>query len=245
MRRYRSYKPFSVRKAERRSAQKLFFSLILAGVCVYLLLFWVLPYLIGGISIINKFKNPSVKKEVAAPDPSIAPPVLNIPFEATNTATIRFKGYTQPSFEVEIFVDDLAQISVKAKEDGNFIVEELELTLGTNKIYGKSVDLEGKASLNSKPIIILYDRDNPKLELSSPSDNQEFKGERRIIISGIIDPEDETLVYINSRQTAVSVDGKFSQTVELADGENQIQVEAKDLAGNSTILNRKVTYSQN
>lgn len=244
MRRYRSrshFKPYSIRRSEKHTRNRLVFTVVLSAVLIYLLLFWIIPNLIGGLSLLNRFKGTPPAQNVVE-DSKLAPPVLNIPYEATNTAQINIKGYAQSGTVVEIYLDDNLQTRVQTKEDGSFLAEGITLFLGTNSISGKTLDQEDHQSLSSKPIRIVYDNERPRLELESPADNLEVKGERKLQVKGSTTPGEEITVTISGSRTIVNDDGTFTLTINLSDGENLILVVATDKAGNSRELSAKVTF---
>ncbi len=132
-----SYKPRSLRTRERKVKRNIIVSFILGIVLLYLVIFWVLPALLGGISFINKFKGKP--KPDTIEDSAIAPPVLNIPFESTSSARMRISGYASTDSEVEIYIDDSLKTTAKTEFDGRFNSDFVELSLGTNNIYGQTV----------------------------------------------------------------------------------------------------------
>lgn len=213
---------------------------------LYIIFTWVIPFLIGGLSFLNKFKSSSSAPTPVANNPALAPPVLNIPYEATNTAQIQVKGYTQPDTKVEVYKDDEVKSTITAKEDGSFTSDPISLTLGTNTFYGKTVNDKGDRSFSSKPITITYSSEKPNLTVQSPTDNQVITGDKKVTVSGHTDsPSNLTVtVSINNSQTIVSADGNFSQSIDLSDGDNNITITATDSAGNSNQITRKVTYQK-
>lgn len=52
------------------------------------LVVWGLPFVVGSLSIFNRFKDVE-KQEVISGSQALPPPVLNIPFEATNQAQLK------------------------------------------------------------------------------------------------------------------------------------------------------------
>ncbi len=205
---------------------------------LYIVFFWIIPYLIGSISNLNK---PTQITTSIADDITLAPPVFNIPFEATNTATINITGYATMDAKVEIYVDDELTDTVSSNSDGLFQVTGLNLGLGTNSIYGRTVDKNNKRSLPSKSIRVLYSNDKPSLTISQPEDNKVVQGgDRKIRIAGKTDPDDT--VTINGSVVIVNGDGSFAIDRELVDGENSFLISATSQVGNSTQVQRKVTY---
>lgn len=233
-----NYKPRSVRKMENRSKKALIWTMVLCVGLLYIVFFWIIPYLIGSISNLNK---PTQITTSIADDITLAPPVFNIPFEATNTATINITGYATMDAKVEIYVDDELTDTVSSNSDGLFQVTGLNLGLGTNSIYGRTVDKNNKRSLPSKSIRVLYSNDKPSLTISQPEDNKVVQGgDRKIRIAGKTDPDDT--VTINGSVVIVNGDGSFAIDRELVDGENSFLISATSQVGNSTQVQRKVTY---
>lgn len=244
MKRYRStkskFQSFSVRKLERKSRDKLIFSVILAAILLYFSFTWLIPTLVGQLSIINRLKSgPHQKKQVE--NASLAPPVLNIPYEATNTATIKISGFAQPNTKVDIYVDDKVEATIDVGEDGTFMAENIPLLLGVNNINGKTVDEKGSKSLSSKTIRIIYDNQKPRLEVSSPQDGQVIKGgDKKTTVSGVTEPGND--VWVNNIKVIVDFEGNFKQSIEVNDGENNLEIKASDKVGNTTILFRQLIY---
>src|SRR6185437_16794586 len=86
------YTPRSVRIKEKNIRKRLIWNIIIGVIILYLVFFWALPNLISGLSI---FDHNSANKnaQVAPSGQAIAPPVLNIPFDATNSASLAIAGY--------------------------------------------------------------------------------------------------------------------------------------------------------
>lgn len=239
------YRPRSVRRLQKQSTKRLLFSLGLGLILIYFIISWGLPALVGGLSFLNKFK-PAPAKVESVEDSAIAPPVLNIPYEATNTAEINITGYSQANSKVEIYIDDELASSVDTESDGSFNAESITLVLGTNNIHGITIVDDGKSgakkSLPSKNIRLTYNNEKPKLEISEPSDGAEVKGgDKKIRVSGKTDPENS--VSINGITAILNSEGNFSKDVSLNDGENNITIEALNEVGNKTTEQRRVTYT--
>lgn len=240
--RYRTRsKPLSVRRLEKKGKRRFIFTILLGIFLLYALFSWILPALVGGLSIINKFKATSPIQASIADNATLAPPILNIPYEATNTATISVKGYATALSSVEIYIDDELQTTTKAKEDGNFSTDLILLNLGTNNISGKAIDEKGNKSLPSKPIRITYKNEKPTLELKEPQDNVTVKGDKKVLVSGLTDANKGIAISANGIRLIVNSEGQFSQSIDISEGDNNIIVVATDTAGNSAQITRKVT----
>lgn len=202
---------------------------------------WILPILITGLGFITGVVKPSHKSTIPITESaSLAPPVLNIPYEATSTAQIDIRGYGTPNSKVIIFVDDDKKASTQVSDDGTFEIKNIQLVFGTNNIYGKSIDEKDRGSLSSKIIKIVYDNENPSLEISEPEDGKTVQGDRKIKISGKTEPQAQ--VSINENRVVVHSDGEFSTEYQLNDGENIFNIKSQDLAGNFTEITTRVVF---
>lgn len=230
-----------VKRYQNKSKRNFIATIIIILVLFYVTFTWILPSLIGGIGFLKNFTNPS-QKVITPPDQTtLAPPVLNIPYEATNTAQIDIVGYSSPSSKVELFLDDDKKQTVEASSDGSFKFSDVSLSLGTNNIYGKSVDEKNQESLPSKTLIIIFDNEKPAVNISEPEDNKEINGgEKKVKISG--KTEAGVSVYVNGNQIIVDKDGNFTTTQDLNEGDNNFDIKATDAANNSNEVSRKVVF---
>lgn len=240
-----SYTPRSIRRIRQKSSKQLFVAIGFGIVILIFFISWGLPALIGGLSVFNKLK-PTTPKTASIEDSAIAPPVLNIPYEATNSATIKINGYASPSSKVEIYVDGDVRSVAQTGEDGKFESEDITLSEGTNNISGKtiidSLGAEPKKSLASKNIRLVYSNEKPILEVSEPNDNTEIKGgDKKVKVSGKTDVENS--VMVNGLTLIIDREGGFSTTVSLNDGDNMISVITTNQVGNTTKIERKVIYT--
>lgn len=242
MRRYNSsFKPRSLKRLENKSRNRLILSIILIIGIGYFIISWGLPVLIGSLSFLNKYK-PQQEVVESIEDTAIAPPVLNIPFEATSSPTIKILGYSQPNSKVEIYFDDELKSTVETGSEGNFTTEEIELALGTNNIYGKTVNEKGNKSLPSKNIKLIFNNEKPILDNIEPQDNHQIKGgDRKVRVSGKTDPNNS--VTINGLTVILNGDGSFVKEMPLNDGENTITIIASSQTGSTAEIQRKVIYS--
>lgn len=227
---------------ERQGKKRLVLAILIIAIFVYALFTWFLPTLIAGLSVFNRFKPVFVKEIPISENTTLAPPVLNIPYEATNTAKIKIRGYSSPYTKVEIYLDEGLQTTAESQEDGSFTSEAIILSLGTNDIFGKTIDDKGSRSLPSKPIRIIYTNEKPKLEIRAPEDNQTIRGDKKILVLGTVEANKDIAVSVNGIRAIVTPEGNFSQGIELNDGENEIKITATDLIGNTTQMTRRVIY---
>lgn len=237
---YRYHSQRATRRLARKSRRNLIVTLIIIVFLIYATISWILPNFIGTLGFITSIFKQS-KKIVTQENSTLAPPVLNIPFEATNTAQITISGYATPHTKVLIYIDDEQKDFSESNEDGNFEFKDISLSLGTNNIFGKTSDEKGE-SLPSKTIRVIYDNEKPVLNIFEPEDGKTVQGgDRNIKISGQTEPQAQ--VYINDTRVVVDSEGKFSLTQNLSDGENNFTIKAVDQASNKTEDTRKVIFN--
>lgn len=237
---YRRFKPRSVRKSQSRATRNLIFNLIVIVVLVFVFFLWGLPLIVGSLGFLNKNK-PVTKVEDAKVDEAIAPPVLYIPFEATNSATLPLSGYATPLSKVELFVDNELKKTVLTDSEGKFSSESIDLNLGINNIYAITVNDQEKKSLPSKTIKLLYNNEKPLLEINEPADNAEIKGgDKKIKIVGITEPENS--VTVNGVTVIVNSEGNFQTEINLSDGDNTITIISSNSFGNTNQSQKAVKY---
>lgn len=238
-----SYRTRSARRLVKKSRKNFLITLIIISFILFATVNWVLPMFINGVGFIKGFVQPSKKivSEVEE-NPLIAAPVLNIPYEATNSSSIDISGYSTPNSKVKIFLDDEEKQTEDVKEDGFFTFKNVPLGIGTNNIYAKGIDENEKMSLSSKTFKIIYDNDKPSLSIAEPDDNKTIQGgDKKIKISGKTDTGAK--VYINGSQTIVNKDGNFSVELAINEGDNVISIKAVDLASNQVEFQRRIIYA--
>lgn len=176
-----------------------------------------------------------VGKELLQP-----PTFIGIP-EATQSAKISFSGSApDKKGTVEIYVnDDLKdEINIDAKTD--FEVKNLSLFKGSNVIKGRFVQGHNTSSF-TQGFEVNYISDKPKLDVTFPSDGSTYtKADKNLTVTGTTNPDNS--ISVNSFRAIVDPNGNFSYLLTLKDGENQITIEAQNLAGVTTQKQLKVTF---
>ncbi|MBI2019012.1 hypothetical protein HYS96_04920 [Candidatus Daviesbacteria bacterium] len=236
------YNRRAVRRIARRNKRNFIISLFLVLIFTYVALIWILPNFIRVLGSIKEFITPPIKKvDLKDTTVSLAPPIFNIPYEATNTAQINIQGYATPESKVKLFLDDEEKQTEKSSSDGSFTFQNIQLGLGVNNIYGKTLDENGQMSLPSKTIKVIFDNEKPLLEVSEPLDGKTIQGERKIKIAGKTEPKSQ--IYINGNQIIVDKEGNFSSERTLNDGENNFTIKAYDSSANFSEISRKVIFT--
>lgn len=239
--RYRSRR--SVKRLARKSQRNFVITLIIIILLAYSTITWILPFFIGSISFVQNIIKPTQNNVLKTLENStLAPPVFNIPFEATSTSQIDIKGYGTPNSKVKLYIDDESKQTTSVGDNGTFNFENVSLSLGTNNIYGTTLDDKDKESLPSKTIKLIYDSEKPTLNISEPEDGRKIQGgDRKVKVTGNTDPN--VKVFVNDNQAIVDKDGNFTYDLSLTDGNNIITIKAIDTAANITELQRTVNYT--
>lgn len=240
---YRYHSRRSVKRLARKSRRNFIITLAFITILAYFSLTWLLPNFIGGIGFVkNVIKPPQNTTFQSSENATLAPPVLNIPFEATNSAEINIKGFGTPNSKVKLYIDDESKQTTDVSNDGSFVFKNVVLSLGTNNIYGKTLDDASKESLASKTIKLLYNNEKPTLNINEPEDNKTIQGgDKKIRVSGKTDPG--VNVFINGTQVILDKDGNFGIDQPLNEGDNTISIKAVDITGNTTEVQRSVKYT--
>lgn len=121
--------------------------------------------------------------------------------------------------------------------DGNFSVDVL-LQEGENQIFLKATDEVGNETTTRRQVFLKTQP--PSLVLSSVKEKMVVH-EPSILVVGRT--EAGASVTLNGRALAVDSQGSFQGLVDLVEGENLIQAEAVDQAGNVATLTHRVTYA--
>lgn len=224
---------------ERKVYRKLVTTVVIFFVSIIVIIYAGIPLLTKMILFLSSGSNStntSVNNTL-----SVNPPILNSLAEATNSATISVSGTADKNTTVKISINDTEVVSVLVDKDSNFLAKNLRLTEGSNSIV--ATELVGNQESSPSAIVeITYKQKPPQLDISSPGEGQKFLAEsQNINISGDTDPGNK--VTINDRMAIVGPDGKFNFPVSLSNGDNNYKIVATDIAGNQTIIERKVSYT--
>ncbi len=171
---------------------------------------------------------------------------LEIPFiesipSATDSGKIRIEGSSPyADAEIELYVNGKKYDSQPLDEEQKFSFSNILLTEGDNYIKAR-VKKGDITSFFTKEYIVEYLKGEAKLEISSPSDNQEFsKGDQNILVQGKSDPNNT--VTVNGFRAIVDSEGNFSYNLNLSEGDNQVRIEATTPAGTKSTKELKVIY---
>lgn len=240
---YRStaYRPRSLRHSESKAKKKLIYTIVGILIATYVLFNWGLPFIIGHLSFLNKREKP-IDAETLRIDEAIAPPVLYIPFEATNSASLPISGYAAPLSKVEVYIDEEIKAQVSTDSEGKFLTSPIALNLGTNNISAVTINDSDKKSLPSKNIKLFFSNEKPGLEISEPGDGTEVKGgDKKVKVAGKTDANNS--ITVNGATVIVDSEGNFQTVIPLNDGDNTITIISSNSFGNSNQIQRNVKFA--
>ncbi len=229
-------------KAEENKMQrKLIGRLVLFILTFFAVIFIGFPVLVKIIITISSFKKDNTINNVSETT-AFFPPVLDPIFEATNSSPITVSGYSEKNAKVKVYINGKDSNQAVTDADGKFMVLNVRLSEGNNILVASTL-IDDKESTTSSPLNIIYKKSPPTLDISSPNDGDKFSSDdnKERIMIGTTDPGNR--VTVNGRLVIVDSLGKFQYPLSLSSGENILKVEAIDMAGNKTEVERKVTYN--
>ncbi|MEW5761189.1 MAG: hypothetical protein AB1779_10550, partial [Candidatus Thermoplasmatota archaeon] len=160
------------------------------------------------------------------------PPSLVV-WEPRNGTIVNENEFIMVIGTVEIGADVKVNGFLVQTFEGSFR-HEIKLTEGNNPIIVEAMD---KAkNMEKVEINVIYDITPPILQIEEPKDGF-ITNEKSINVIGIT--EENAKVYINGEEVQF-VGTEFVHLVELSEGNNMIEVEAKDLAGNKKYVKLSV-----
>lgn len=229
-----------VRVEERREQKRLVYSLLgIVAIIVFIALFG-LKILVGFSLLVDRIRGGS-----PVPTPSQAlllPPTIDPLPEATNSASLTVTGSAQAGMTLIVYLNNNEAKKMTVPDNGNFTFQ-LTFSDGPNALSAKILDDKGSSSELSNIVAVIIKKSAPILELEKPVDNSSFSGDQnKVEVSG--KTEEGVSVTVNDRLIITSSDGSFHTTVSVSEGDTIIRVVATDQAGNTTKIERKVTYHQ-
>lgn len=225
------------RNLEKESKKNFALSILGIFLILFLLFKFGLPLLANFSLLISNSKQSIPNKNSTE---YIIPPILDPLPSATNSAKFKLSGKAEANASLDFYLNNSLVDKTLANKNGEFSFDS-EYTKGENKIYVLA-KIDNKTSNPSETIVILYKDSKPSLNISSPSDGQQFsKDQNEINISGSTDAN--VKITVNGFWAIVDQSNSFNYKLKLSDGENVIKVVAEDQAGNKTEKEIKVKYS--
>jgi hypothetical protein len=229
------------RRSEKQSKKQLYASLIGIAVILFAALNFgpILIAQLGGFidTLAGKPQTINLKS-----DADLLPPQLNPLPPGVSQELINITGrafYTDGKIELVLNGASYNTISLNKSQD--FEIEDVKLSKGENLLKVRMIR-NGKKSEFSQEYKILYLTDEPRLEISYPSDGASFsKADQEITIQGTTEPENT--VRVNNFIAIVDTEGNFSYVYKLKEGENRIKIVATNLAGKTSEKELILSYS--
>lgn len=228
------------RKSKETSAyRRVSTTLILTFILFVLILLFGVQGLVKLASFLGGLRGSSAPIEKTKEELLLPPRLAALPI-ATNSAKISISGFAESGSTIEIFLNDVLMGSALVSKEEKFELSDLTLEEGENKIYAFT-RVNNKRSPASRTIYVAFKKSPPKLEISSPADNAVISDkERKVNIEGETDPD--TSLSINGHWVIVKKDGTFSFELLLSEGENKIEIIARDAAGNEVSKTLSVEF---
>ncbi|WP_175991103.1 S8 family peptidase [Bacillus sp. Marseille-Q1617] len=160
----------------------------------------------------------------------VTAPVITSPKDGSYTKdeSVTVEGTSAPTTTVHLYNGDEEVAQAETAEDGTFSAD-VTLNDGENVISAKAATEQGMTGA-SEPVTITLDQVKPELAITSPEEGLKTNREA-ITVKGTINEDHLAWVKVNGEKATVK-DGEFSHRLLLNEGENVIQVVAKDKAGN-------------
>lgn len=238
----RSSRLYRLNQKEEKATVKKIAYLLIVSVLLLIFIFTL------GIPLLGKFadfldvvfrKSNSSQVTVDKSIPQV--PILDALPDATNSARLPISGFSATDGRILIFNND-EKVGETQSEAGKFRYDDFTLKDGGNNIAAKVVSSQGKESDFSQVKRVAFLQKEPRLDVDNPADGQTFSGNNRIRVSGKTDQNVQ--VYANGFLANTNTDGSFEVFVPLFSGDNNIEIKAVDLAGNTKIVKRKVTFNK-
>jgi len=226
------------RRNEETVTKKTVFMGFLTILVIILVILFGLPLLVKfSVFLGNTKKNDSLEEKAVPP---LAPRLI-LPYEATNSANISINGFSESGVEVELYKNEISIGKTQVTENGDFVFKDITLEEGDNSFSAIANSKNAGSSDGSIPMLISYDNKIPELKLTNPTEKELTVDYADFDIIG--ETEKGVNVTINGKLAVVDDSGKFKLKMQLNMGKNELEVVARDIAGNESKSKVTITYS--
>ena len=226
---------------EKKNIKQAVFFTSLTAILILVFIFLGFPSLVKLAVFLGDLKSRGVNSEEINTLP-IAPPTLEPLPDATKSAKLSVKGFAKAGATVKVFLDGVDKAEIVADDNGEFLIKQITLNEGENKIKARVISDTGKESDFSQELVVIVDNKVPEVTIDSPLLGQSFfDRDNPITVKG--KTEKDVSVFINNHMVIVEAEGNFSDQLRLTEGENTVIVLCRDLAGNETKTEIKVNYT--
>ncbi len=229
------------RRVEKQNKKQLYLSIL--GLVVFLIAIIKLgPPILALLGNAIDLISPKSQQSLDLSNAPLQTPILDTLPPATPSSKIKVTGKSfYKEGEIELYLNDSLFKKTSVDEKGDFSFEDVTLIEGDNYIKARQTK-NGKKSDYSEEKKITYIKNQPKLDINSPSDKATFKkADQEITVNGKTDPDNK--VTINGFVAIVDSVGNFSYVLKLNEGDNKIKIEATNPVDMKT--SKEITVSYN
>lgn len=229
------------RKREKESLKQAVKYLLLIFLVLYLMIKLGLPALIRMATFLGDIRSSSEPIEQQDEVRPMAPRLQPLP-EATAESLIDVAGVGEPGTTVQLHLRGISVEETVVDNEGSFEFKGVHLREGENEIYVVARDDVGNKSDDSQTWMVTLDMSLPALGLDQPKNGDRFfDKDSPITVKGTA--EEEADLTVNGRFVMIKSDGSWETTINLSEGDNEIEVKAVDAAGNEIIERVVVNYT--
>lgn len=212
---------------------------LLTVVLFALIMIFGLPLLVRFSIMLGDIKK-GRESEITVKELPPSAPRLIVPFEATNSATLKINGIAESGSQIDLLKNEVLFETTEVDETGEFAFEDVSLDSGVNIFTALARREGGGTSEVSKVLEIVYDDEAPELVMINPSETELTVESDDFDVVG--KSETGTSVFVNGRVAMVDDEGRFKLKIQLNAGKNDVEVVVRDLAGNETKKKIQITY---
>lgn len=227
------------KKQEKLQVKKAVWLSLISIIIAVLILTFGIGVLGGFADLLNKIFTSENSND--GKNTSIQAPLIDELPSATNSARLKISGLALEGRKVFFYLGDEKTGESDVSGD-RFNYEDFILHEGENEVRVKSQGENEAESDFSKSYKVIFDQKEPELVIDSPTEGQTFSGNNRISIKG--KSEKNAQVYANGFLANENSDGNFEVFVPLNEGDNEVEVKAIDVAGNSKSQKIKVRFNK-
>lgn len=214
--------------------------IFLSIVTLIVLVIFGIPLLVkfaGFIGDLTKANKPVDIQDITPP----APPHFDDISDFTNNEGLEITGTSEAGATIKIRANN-NDYEVIANNEGQFNFM-FNLKKGENTIDAIAVDLGGNQSTQTATYTVVFDNEEPELEIESPQDGNTFYGssQKQVTIKGSSNEKSE--ITINDRFVSLKDDNTFVYSSTLNEGSNEFKIKVVDEAGNETEKTLTVNFS--
>jgi hypothetical protein len=225
---------------QKKNIKRAYSYIFLSILAVVFLVLFGIPLLVkfaGFVGDIAKSDKPVEINDITPP----APPHFDDIPDFVNNESIEITGTAESGATVRIRANN-NDYEITANNEGVFTFM-FNLKKGENSIDAIAIDSANNKSTQTQTQKIIFDSEEPKIEILSPSNGDNFYGssQKQLNLKGTVDGVAE--ITINDRFVALKDDNSFVFNTSLNEGSNEFKIKAVDPAGNETETSITVNFS--